>query len=369
MSDDRAGLLPATPSTADASTSTSMSTLVCDATPRNDEEMVLDDELCASGSVTDDEDVEYGGDRHHVDDASASSGSFECEGESLAGVHVRVEVASVEVDERAEDSDDDAELVTDAVRRWQDRSRTRLASARRVSAIAYSSPLDGCPETAEAVHVLDAPDAPHAPADGRGHGRHFVRRRGRRSLGARDAGAAASERPGAPPSDRRRMTKPKKLFHGSSANFSDRCDANVLLARTRERCFLRLETPQPVTERDGLRQPRRPRQSRRWLAGRSRGRVRATSRRRSLRLAAPSSARRPRRGSRQVSRTAAEAMGRGARAESRDGKHPNRLNRLNRFPTRLGGSHVGGSFLVKDATNDAAATRSEAAESRRGDGS
>ena len=43
-------------------------------------------------------------------------------GEALAGVQVQVEVANVEVDERAcgEDSDEEAEAVVAAVRRWQD---------------------------------------------------------------------------------------------------------------------------------------------------------------------------------------------------------------------------------------------------------
>ena len=129
--DDRAGYLPAIPSTSDALTSTPIPARV--ATPRNVEEQVLDDELRASEQlVTDDDDSTYGDDRF-VDDASASSGSFECEGESLAGVHVRVEVASVHVDDRDGDSDEDAELVADAVRRWQvggngSHSRTRRAA-------------------------------------------------------------------------------------------------------------------------------------------------------------------------------------------------------------------------------------------------
>ena len=54
--------------------------------------------------------------------------------ESLAGVQVRVEVANVEVDERAartaEASDEDAEAVVAAVRRWQDPARARRTNRR-----------------------------------------------------------------------------------------------------------------------------------------------------------------------------------------------------------------------------------------------
>ena len=66
------------------------------------------------------------------DASSSSSGSrryFTSEG--LAGVQVRVEVANVEVDERAcgEDSDEEAEAVVAAVRRWQDPWRRRAPAA------------------------------------------------------------------------------------------------------------------------------------------------------------------------------------------------------------------------------------------------
>ena len=332
--------------------------------------MVLDDELCASGSVTDDEDVEYGGDRHHVDDASASSGGFECEGESLAGVHVRVEVASVEVDERAGDSDDDAELVTDAVRRWQDGSRTRLASARRVSANAYSSPLDGTPETPRLFTYSTLPTHPMHPRTVEGTGDASfddaddeALARAMWSRSERTAGGAAV---GPPPDDETEETRETE----DAANFSVRGDANVRGAYARAVFPETLETPHPDRTR---RSPTAaastpvPALARRTVP-RSCPRDVASP---ESRLAAYAAA--PRRGSRQVSRTNFPRRWVAARApESRDGKHPNRENRenrLNRFPTRLGGSHVGGSFVfVKDATNDALATRSEGAESRRGDG-
>ena len=345
-----------TPSTADASTSTSMSTLVCDATPRNDEETVLDDELCASGSVTDDEDVEYGGDRHHVDDASASSGGFECEGESLAGVHVRVEVASVEVDERAGDSDEDAELVTDAVRRWQDGSRTRLASARRVSANAYSSPLDETPETPGLFTYSTLPTHPMHPRTVEGTGDASfddaddeALARAMWSRSERTGGGAAV---GPPPDDETEETRDGLANVRDAANVRGAYGRAVSpetlnLDRARRSPAAAASAAVPALARRTV-----PRSCPRDVASPE------------SRLAAYAAA--PRRGSRQVSSTSFPRRWVAARApDARDGKNPNR------FPTRLGGgsSHVGGSFVfVKDATNDALATRSEGAESRRGDG-
>ena len=363
--DDRAGYLPAIPSTSDALTSTPIPARV--ATPRNVEEQVLDDELRASEQlVTDDDDSTYGDDRF-VDDASASSGGFECEGESLAGVHVRVEVASVHVDDRDGDSDEDAELVADAVRRWQvggngSHSRTRRAAT-------SSSPRgDEIPRTRPRLFTYStlpthpmhprtfdgARDASLDDADDEALARAMW------SRSERTAGGAAV---GPPPDDETEETRETE----DAANFSVRGDANVRGAYARTVFPETLETPHPDQTR---RSPTAaastpvPALARRTVP-RSCPRDVASP---ESRLAAYAAA--PRRGSRQVSRTNFPRRWVAARApESRDGKHPNRENRLNRFPTRLGGSHVGGSFVfVKDATNDALATRSEVAESRRGDG-
>ena len=94
----------------------------------------------------------------------------------LAGVQVRVEVANVEVDERAcgDDSDEEAEAVVAAVRRWQDPWQRPLgdtgadiddadpsASRRRTYSTTEAHPLHpmrGVPAEALGAH-LDGPDA------------------------------------------------------------------------------------------------------------------------------------------------------------------------------------------------------------------
>ena len=90
-------------------------------------------------------------------------------GEALAGVQVQVEVANVEVDERAcgEDSDEEAEAVVAAVRRWQDpwrRHRDATAPARSTYSTTAAHPLHPIVGVADPAAFDGAADPAADPA-------------------------------------------------------------------------------------------------------------------------------------------------------------------------------------------------------------
>ena len=83
---------------------------------------VLDEDRGDDPSLPDDRSPDDRSRRHPRRHSRRRDRTLRFSGEALAGVQVQVEVANVEVDERAcgEDSDEEAEAVVAAVRRWQD---------------------------------------------------------------------------------------------------------------------------------------------------------------------------------------------------------------------------------------------------------